>query len=180
MPLMRVVTAAVLGSALLSGCFSSADGTSSSAIDVESGPLVMPPEAGAQTAAGAEAFARHFLAQRDYAFATGDVAPLTALSGPTCWFCGTELQVIDMSWRVGRGWEKTATTISSIELVAGQPPGPVELVVVYSCGESKVFDVKGGTIQVYPALTNQSGRLSLEPGESSYLVSDMHTIAPYG
>ena len=115
---------------------------------------------------------------RDYAFATGYVAPLAALSGPTCWFCGTELQVIDMSWRVGRGWEKTATTISSIELVAGQPPGPVELVVVYSCGESKVFDVKGGTIQVFPAATDQSGRLSLKPGESSYLVSDMQAIAP--
>ena len=139
----------------------------------------MPPEARAQTAAGAEAFARHFLAQRDDAFATGDVAPLAALGGPMCTVCTAELQLIDMSWTVGRGWKKSATTISSVQLATGQqPPGPVDLVVIYSVGESRIFDVKGGTIQVFPAATDQSGRLSLEPGESSYLVSDMHAIAP--
>lgn len=172
------MAAVVLGSVLLSGCLSLARGTSNRAIDTESGPPIMPAEAKELTEAGAVAFARHFIAQRDYAIATGDGAPLDALGGPTCESCTTELQVIDMSWTVGRGWQNSATTISSVQLIKGQPPGPVELVVVHSCGESKVFDAKGGTIKVFPAVTDQSGRLSLEPGESSYLVADMNDIAP--
>ncbi len=175
MSLTRVIAAGALGSVLLSGCLSSMERTSSPAIDVDSGVPVMPPEAKAQTDAGAAAFARHFLAMRDYAFATGDLAPLAELGGPTCRSCTTELQVIDMTWMMGGRWEKRATTISNIKISQGQPPGAVDVVVVHSGGESAVFDVKGGRIETYPAAKNHSGRLSLVPSGQSWLVSDLDT-----
>ena len=101
MSLTRVMAAVVLASILLSGCLSSARGTSSKAIDTESGPPVMPAEANALTEAGAMAFARHYIAQRDYAFVTGDLAPVDSLRDPSCDSCTSEFQVIDMTWLIG-------------------------------------------------------------------------------
>ena len=134
----------------------------------------MPPEATEQTDAGIAAFVRHFFAQRDYAFATGDVAPLAALGEPTCETCTTAVQLIDMGWKIG-GWKKEATAIFNVEVTKGQPPGPVDVIVLLSYGESEVVDVNGVTIEalVLPAVANQRDRLSLEPGESSWLVSEI-------
>ena len=176
MSLTRVMAAVALGAVLLSGCLSPAERTSSAAIDTESGPPVMPPEASAQTEAGAAAFARHYIAQRDYAFVTGHLAPVAALRDPSCGSCTNEFQVIDMTWLVGGRWEKRTTIVSSIEITQGQPPGPVDLVVAHSGGDSEVFDNAGGSIEVYPAAKDQAIRLSLVPSGSSWLVSDFDAV----
>ena len=136
----------------------------------------MPPEASTQTAAGAEAFARHFWAQSDYTIATGDIAPLAALSGPTCIRCEIELQVVKTTRMMGGRWEKTAVTISDVQISEGHPPGPVDLIFIYSVGEMKVFDMNGVTIEMYPGSTGQRSRLSLVPNGQSWLVSDYGAV----
>ena len=136
----------------------------------------MPAEAKELTEAGAVAFARHYIAQRDYAFVTGDLAPVASLRGPSCDSCTAELQMIDMTWLMGGRWEKRATIISSIEITAGQFPGAVELIVKHSGGDSKVFDQNGDTIGSYPAVKDQIISIFLAPSGSSWLVSDFAAI----
>ena len=176
MSLIRAMAAVVLGSVLLSGYLSSARGASNRAIDTESGPPIMPAEAKELTEAGAVAFARHFIAQRDYAFVTGDLAPVAALRGPSCDSCTSELQMIGMTWSMGGRWEKSATIVSGISITAGQPPGAVELIARHSGGDSEVFDQNGDTIGSYPAVKDQIISLFLAPSGSSWLVSDFAAL----
>ena len=88
--------------------------------------------------------------------------------------------MIDMTWLVGGRWEKSATIISSIKITGGQPPGPVDLVISYFGGDSKIFDRKGGMIEAYPAAKDQAIQLSLVPSGASWGVSDFTTVGVEG
>ena len=62
---------------------------------------VLLEEATQQTAAGAMAFVRHYFAVVDYAYATGDTAPLTAVSDPGCLPCAGIKEMVDKSFAAG-------------------------------------------------------------------------------
>ena len=176
MSLTRVMTAAVLGSVLLTGCFSPDRGTSSRAIDTESGPPVMPAEAKELTEVGAVAFARHFFAQRDYSIFTGHVAPLEALGAPTCVRCASEIQIINTTLLLGARLEGTATTISNMQITGGPSPGPVDLSFVYTDGETTIIAVNGATVERFAGSKDRPGRISLVPNGKSWLVSDFGNV----
>jgi hypothetical protein len=64
---------------------------------------VLPEVAKTETKEGLEAFARHWYSTLSYAYETGDMAPLEAVSQPSCGSCGkVKKEVTD--WHSGGRW----------------------------------------------------------------------------
>lgn len=74
----------------------------------------LPPEARANTPAGAEAFVRYWVETLNYAGATGDVGPLRDASAPECAACsGVADRIVDVTAQggtfVGGRWSVSST-----------------------------------------------------------------------
>lgn len=64
---------------------------------------VLPAVAKTKTKEGLEAFARYWFAVLSYAYETGDVEPLKAVSGPECAFCNGLVKNVSNAW-AGEKW----------------------------------------------------------------------------
>ena len=85
------------------------------------GPVepVLPEAANAPTAAGAEAFAKFYWETVNYAQATGDTAPVRAVSASTCQPCASSATAIEGIYADGgvvRGGEYTVTSSRAFRL----------------------------------------------------------------
>jgi hypothetical protein len=180
------LTAALLLSASLSACSTRDDGptilalaspapvstsaepSASSDIDVP----VLPPEAAAQTAAGAIAFVRHYFAVVDYAYATSDTAPLAAVSDPACRPCAGVKDMIDTTLLAGGSWETEPTTVTEVSVPDGEPVGAVNVLLTYSSETARELSAEGDEVRTFPALVEQSEHLVLVPDGSSWRIFD--------
>lgn len=59
---------------------------------------VLPAVAKTETKEGLEAFTRYWFAVLSYAYETGDVEPLKAVSGPQCAFCNGLVKNVSNAW----------------------------------------------------------------------------------
>jgi len=71
---------------------------------------VLPEAAKAETKEGLEAFARHWYALLTYAYETGDIGPLEAVSGPSCTSCERVKEVV-------QGWHSDGRWLAGGKLV---------------------------------------------------------------
>ena len=146
----------------------SADPSASTEVD----PPVMPPEADAQTAAGAMAFVRHYFAVVDYAYATGDTTPLAAVSDPECSPCSGVKDMVDAAVMAGGSWETEPTTVTSVSVPEGEPMGAVNVLLTYSSRAARELSATGGEVRTFPALLDQAVKLVLVPKGASWLMFD--------
>jgi hypothetical protein len=62
----------------------------------------MPEAAKAETKEGLEAFAKYWYALLNYAYETGDVAPVSSGTDPNCTFCKGLIGGVTSAWQEGR------------------------------------------------------------------------------
>jgi hypothetical protein len=149
--------------------------TSSAEPVPEPGPVsapVLPVEAKEQTAAGAMAFVRHYFAVVDYAYATGDTAPLAAVSDPACRPCAGVKDMIDTTVLAGGSWETEATTVTEVSVPEGEPMGAVNVLLTYSSETAHELSPSGDEVRSFPALIEQGEHLVIVPDGSSWLMFD--------
>ena len=133
---------------------------------------VLPAEAREQTAAGAIAFARHYFAVVDYAYATGDTAPLAAVSDPACRPCAGVKDMIDTTVLAGGSWETEPTMVTEVSIPEGEPVGAVNVLLTYSSETARELSAAGDEVRTFTALLDQSEHLVLVPEGSSWLMFD--------
>ena len=148
-----------------------------SSASTEADPPVMPAEAASQTAAGAMAFVRHYFAVVDYAYATGDTAPLAAVSDPKCSPCSGVKDMIDTAVMAGGSWETEPTTVTRVSVPQGEPMGAVNVLLTYSSQAARELSSTGGEVRTFPALVDQTVQLVLVPEGASWLMFDYGDMA---
>lgn len=127
----RALGALAVGVMVLAGCQSnpepppleSASGSPSPSATESPTPAAptLPAEAKGTSEAAAKAFVRHWIEVLNYAMATGDTAPLSALSDPDCSSCAAVVERIESVYEsdgsiVSNGWH-----VRSIQAVPMQP-----------------------------------------------------------
>ena len=78
------------------------------------------------------AFVRHYFAVVDYAYATGDTAPLAAVSDPDCLPCAAIKDMIDATFAAGDAYKYSAFQLIELWVPDGEPVGAVEVHLRYS------------------------------------------------
>jgi hypothetical protein len=107
---------------------------------------VLPAEAREQTAAGAIAFVRHYFAVVDYAYATGDTAPLAAISDPGCMACAKVKDTINTRITDGGSYQTAATRISDLRVSDTELMDAAEVLAQYSTPATVAIDSNGDTV----------------------------------
>ena len=137
---------------------------------------VLPPEAEAQTAAGAMAFARHYFAVMDYAYATGDTAPLAKVSDPECAPCARIITLVNDATSKELTYSRDPTIISSISGLVEEPFEAVEIDMVYSTSGLSKVDQSGVVIATTDPVTEQHLRMLLIKSGRSWLVHNYRSV----
>ena len=93
---------------------------------------VLPEAAKAETKEGLEAFAKHWYDLMNYAYETGDLAPVSAVSGPNCASCNKVRDTI-VAWNSDGQWiEGGALTVQGADTkFAKDTSGGYQVVVQY-------------------------------------------------
>ncbi|NYI99935.1 hypothetical protein HNR19_000634 [Nocardioides thalensis] len=164
----RWVTAALLSGALaLTACEAepaepaepsssapaSSEPTSAAPTTEPTGPVepTLPPEAEANTKAGAEAFVQYWWELVNYATATGDTAALRGVFGPACASCDAATSAIENVYANGGRITGRGYRIESSKIVS-EPGGAWAITADLSVGRQAVRGA-GELNQVYPAGT---------------------------
>ncbi len=79
----------------------------------------MPPEARANSKAGAIAFVKHYIDVFNYASNTGDVEELQRLSDPKCAGCTKYIDLIEKTYDAGGYFKDSGWAVSSAKLDSG-------------------------------------------------------------
>ena len=110
----------------------------------------MPPEAAERTAAGAEAFVRHWFEVLEYAYATGDASELRQYSAENCASCNRFLERIEGEYARGGSFEGVAVDVVS---AAAPPPDDLGALVSAQIMESRAIarDGSGAVVSDTPA-----------------------------
>jgi len=136
-------------------------------------PPEMPAEAREQTAEGAAAFATHFFAVADHAFAVGEPAHIGELSGDECSACKYMVDQIDDWTGDGATFQNVSTEVTS----AAAPPPDGRGVTVASLlineSESRVVGAGGEILDVTPATHNTAANVFLQASEQGWLVLEI-------
>lgn len=118
-------------------------------------PPEMPAEAKEMTAEGAAAFAKHYFEVADYAYATGDVAPLKALVVEECSACLAAITDIEDVYSKGGRFQGVDATITS---AAAPPPDDQGTIVSVVMSESASSVVRAdGSIESETSATRDIG-----------------------
>ena len=133
---------------------------------------VLPPGADAQTADGAMAFVRHYFAVVDYAYATGDTAPLAAVSDPACRPCAGVKGMIDTTTSEGGSYASTTTQLIELTVPDGEPRGAVEVHVQYHADGAVRLDSGGAEVSRLETADGDRLRFVLVPAGLSWLIYD--------
>lgn len=118
-------------------------------------PPALPPEAATADAAGAAAFVRHWFDLVNYAYATGDTAPLRAVSEPTCEACATMIGFVDDQYLDGGTFVGGQVTVHAIEAPAPDDSGVLLALAVYSQSELIALRADGQEV-VFRTVSNKS------------------------
>ena len=95
-------------------------------------PVPTPsPEVTERTVHGAEAAAASYFAALDYAFATGDTSPLTAMSTPECLSCAGQVEEIERVYSGGGYFSTRTTTVNASISTSILIQDPTIVVVAY-------------------------------------------------
>ena len=137
---------------------------------------VLPAEAREQTAAGAIAFVRHYFAVVDYAYATGDTAPLAAVSDPYCLPCAAIKNMIDTTFADGDSYNRSVFQLTDLSVPDGEPLGAIEVHVRYSASGAIRLDPKGKEISKLEPAISELLRVVLVPVESGWQMYDSSEI----
>ena len=124
---------------------------------------VPDPRISERTAAGAEAAVRHYFEALDYAFATGDVAPLRAISDAGCVSCSGEIaRITDIYSRGGRfvGGRTIVLSLQSSPVARDIETTLLVSVEVRASALSQ-FDSVGGLVQSYPGMASLNYRVAV-------------------
>ena len=138
---------------------------------------VLPAEGREQTAAGAIAFVRHYFAVVDYAYATGDTAPLAAASDPACLPCAGIKEMVDATTSAGGSYADRKTQLVELTVPDGEPQGAVEVHVRYESDGAIRLDSGGTAVSRLEGARDDRLRIVLVPVESSWLIYDYSEMA---
>ena len=122
------------------------------------------------------AFVRHYFAVVDYAYATGDTAPLAAISDPECAPCAGIRNMIDTTMAAGGSYEVGLTRVSELNVPDGEPVGAAKVTVTYSSPVAREVDKDGGQTRIFAAVEGRAHQIILEPRGSSWLVRDSGNV----
>ena len=140
-------------------------------------PPAMPPEAQTQTADGAMAFARYYFAVVDYAYASGDTAPLAAISDPDCRSCAGIKRMIDEVVSSSGTFQRGPIAISEISEAGIQPEGWAELMVTYSTPRFRRMDDSGAVTLEFPPEVDQRFLMIIVPASIGWQMRSLHETA---
>ena len=152
---------------------SSADSSASTEVN----PPVMPPEAEAQTADGAMAFVRHYFAVVDYAYSTGDTAPLAKVSDPECGPCTGIKEMVDEAFASSQSFERGPTAISGTPAVEIQPEGWAEVTVTYSTPPLRRISDTGTITLAFAEVIDARLLVFIVPAPSGWSMRSVHETA---
>ena len=133
---------------------------------------VIPPEAQVQSADGAIAFVRHYFAVVDYAYATGDTAPLAAVSDPACRPCAGIKGMVDATVSEGDSYASKRTRLIELTVPDGEPQGAVEVHVRYDADGAVQLDSGGAELRRLGDAKADQLRFVLIPSQASWLIYD--------
>ena len=131
---------------------------------------VLPAEGREQTAAGAIAFVRHYFAVVDYAYATGDTAPLAAASDPKCAACAGVKDMVDSTFVTGGYFDSSTTMVGQLNVSDGEALGAVEVMAVTSEPLTRFLDANGDELRRFEAVQDQKSRVIVVPTEDGWAV----------
>jgi hypothetical protein len=137
---------------------------------------VIPAEAKAQTAVGAMAFVRHYFAVVDYAYTTGETAPLAAISDPECLTCTQIMNQIGEASSKDQTYERAPTTISTVNAPLAEGVAAVEIDVTYSSTGLSLIDDSGVALATTSTITDQSLRFILVWSDRTWLVHNYREV----
>ena len=135
---------------------------------------VLSEEAKQHTAAGAMAFVGHYFAVVDYAYATGDTAPLAAISHPDCLSCAGIKQIIDEAVSTSASFERGPIHVSETSAAEIKPEGWAELKVTYSTPPFRRFDANGAITLTFPEVIEQRFLMIIVPVVSGWQLRSLH------
>ena len=137
---------------------------------------VLPAEAREQTAAGAIAFVRHYFAVVDYAYATGDTAPLAAISDAECRPCAGIQEMIDSTIRDGGSYDTLTIEVSKLTVPDGEPLGAIEVHMIYSAGEAIKLNSNGKEVHRLASASDEHVRVILVPFNANWRMYDYNEM----
>ena len=146
--------------------------TTSSPEPEQAAAPVMPAEAHEQTAAGAIVFVRHYFAAVDYAYATGDTAPLANISDPECLPCAAIKEMIDATVAAGDTYDVDHTQLLELSVPDGEPRGAVEVHVLHSDAGAIRLDAEGKEVSRLKPTVSERLRVVLVPADSGWRIYD--------
>lgn len=137
-------------------------------------PPPLPAIATQDTPAGAQAFARHWLATLDYAYKTGDTKPFLALGGcPSCLAIATG---IDKFYGEGGKFEGGDFTASDVQTTRHVKSSAALVDLVYSRTAGRAVPASG-SVRVTPAEKNTEFILTLERQGQRWELSSVKTVS---
>lgn len=98
----------------------------------------MPPEALAADADGAAAFIRHYFDLMNYAYATGDLAPVQAIREPGCEACRGMEEIIKEGYAPGQHIEGGQNSVVDVAVPPEDPAAGMGAVVVLDVTAGRV------------------------------------------
>jgi hypothetical protein len=137
----------------------------------------LPPEALANDAPGASAFARYYLELANQAFATGDAKALKAYSDPGCTSCNNLMQAIEAPMnpdeRIEGGDYEVLDATST-----PSSPGEMLSLVTYRLTEVRVYDSSGDLLETDPAKPPITASMSLRRSGDAWRVEAFTNVKP--
>jgi len=134
--------------------------------------VTKPPAADKATAAGAEAFARYWMAVANQAFATLDSSALATISGPACATCESYIQSIKRSNRDGERYDGGEI---SVKYAAATPLSgtTATVLLVYAVTELRVYDDRGALIDTVPAKQRVALNFTLQRTSTAWIAKQL-------
>lgn len=139
--------------------------------------LPLPTEAAAATPQGAAAFTRYYFEILNQAFATGDSAPVRALSDPGCDSCNRLIGAIEEEPTPGERIEGGDYRI----VFAESPPaesGDVIVELRYALTEVRVVSPDGNLIRTKPGVPAVDAQLRLIRKGDAWIVRGFRNVKP--
>jgi len=122
------------------------------------------------------AFVRHYFAVVDYAYATGDTAPLAAISDTECRPCSQIGKQVNEAAGNGQSYLREATTISNVSEPLDEAITAVEIDVTYSTSGLSLVSDEGVTLASTAPVTNEDLRVLLVGTESGWLMRNYREV----
>jgi hypothetical protein len=119
------------------------------------------------------AFVRHYFAVVDYAYATGDTAPLAAVSAPDCAACAGVRKMINQTVAKDESYAITSTQLSELRVSEVELVDAFEVLARYSTTGTRTLDRFGKWTEVFPPSANESASLIVFRSTSGWSMGEV-------